>query len=88
MLLAKLLAIEEHKPTELWNLVKKIKNWSRSQNRVENNIEPKEWLTHFQELLNEGEVAPDSFKLESGSNLNPCFLNLITEFRLVNLTKP
>ena len=64
MLLAKHLAIEEHKPTELWNLVKKIKNWSRIQNRVENNIEPKEWLTHFQELLSEGEVAPDSFKLE------------------------
>ena len=64
MLLAKLLAIEEHKPTEFWNLVKKIKNWGRSQNKVENNIEPKEWLTHFQELLNEGEVAPDSFKLE------------------------
>ena len=64
MLLAKLLAIEEHKPTEFWNLVKKIKNWARSPNKVENNIEPKEWLTHFQELLNEGEVAPDSFKLE------------------------
>ena len=64
MLLTKLLAIEEHKPTEFWNLVKEIKNWGSSQNKVENNIEPNDWLNHFQELLNEGEDAPDSFKLE------------------------
>ena len=64
MLLAKLLAIEEHKPIEFWNLVKKIKNWGKGQTKHENNIEPKEWMKHFQDLLNEGKEAPDSFKQE------------------------
>ena len=61
-LLAKLLSIEEHKPTEFWNLVKKIKNWGKSQIKPENNIDPKDWLNHFQDLLNEGEDPPDHFK--------------------------
>ena len=31
---------------------------------IENSIQPKDWLNHFQELLNEGEDTPDTLKQE------------------------
>ena len=62
--MAKLLSIEEQKPIEFWNVVKKIKNWGKSQTKVENSINPKDWLNYFQELLNEGEEVPDYLKEE------------------------
>ena len=73
--MAKLLSIEEQKPTEFWNVVKEIKNWGKSQTKVENSVNPKDWLNHFQELLNEGEEVPDYLKeelerLESAPNFS------------------
>ena len=40
MITAKLLSIEQQKPTEFWNLVKKIKTYGKPNSKTENNIHP------------------------------------------------
>ena len=59
-LTAKLLSIEKHKPTEFWNLVKKIKTYGKPNSETENNIHPSEWLKYFEALLTDAKETPSN----------------------------
>ena len=76
-LTAKLLHIENKRPKEFWELIKKMRNWGKTGKDVDSPIHPCEWFSHFQSLLNEGsETATDiQNKLEALEN-EPVFSEL------------
>ena len=53
-LTAKLLSIENEKPVEFWNLVKRMKKWWKIDSDPIDKIDPNTWLKHFKNLLNNG----------------------------------
>ena len=81
LLTAKLLSIENEKPVEFWNLVKRMKKWGKIESDPIDNIHPNTWLQHFKNLLNNGVPAPCNMinELETLENV-PFFSEL--DFRI------
>ena len=58
------MSAEKENPTEFWKVIKKMQNWGSDKNDLSDNIDPKEWMLHFQKLLNSARVS------RSGSYIN------------------
>ena len=61
----KLLSIEEKKdPAEFWNLIKQMKNHGSSKDDQASQIDPRDWMLHFQSLLNEEVLTSEVIREE------------------------
>ena len=49
----RLLSTEKKDPSEFWNLIKQMKNHGSGKNDQSKQIDPRDWMLHFQSLLNE-----------------------------------
>ena len=49
----RLLSIEKKDPSEFWNVIKQMKNHGSGKNDQSKQIDPRDWMLHFQSLLNE-----------------------------------
>ena len=58
MLTKQLFTIEKQNPNEFWNLIKKMRKWGKPNDDPSESIQPNEWLSHFQVLLNNGKETP------------------------------
>ena len=71
-LTSKLMLVQKDKPAEFCGLVKKMKNRGKSEHQASETIIPSEWLSHFQNLINEKHSCNPSllqelYDLEKGS---------------------
>ena len=58
MLTKQLVNIEKQNPNEFWNLIKKMRKWGKPNDDPSESIQPNDWLSHFQVLLNNGKETP------------------------------
>ena len=72
-----LMSIENKNPTEFWKVIKKMRNWGSCKDDSSDSIDPKEWMLHFQKLLN-GSVHTPQHQLDELSRLEntPFFSDL------------
>ena len=76
-LTSKLLSVEKNNPRKFWEVITKMRTWKDAHRRENNPIDPGEWQTHFQDLLNEkSEISPDcQQEIENAENV-PYFSEL------------
>ena len=63
-LTCELLSIENKNPTEFWKVIKKMQKWGS--NNSPDNIDPGDWLLHFQKSLNDKVHTPSPLLDELG----------------------
>ena len=63
-LTSKLLSAENKHPKQFWDIVKRMRSWGDAKSNTSNPIDPSEWETHFETLLNEESELTDKKRHE------------------------
>ena len=67
----KLLGLENNDPKLFWNIIKKMNDWGKPKQDPSDNISPKQWKKHFEELLNDRELGRENISENGMKTFEP-----------------
>ena len=58
----RLIEIGQNDPRLFWNTIKKMNNWGKEKSGLSDNVTTKEWIRHFENLLNDKNAGTPSIE--------------------------